>query len=150
MLPLFFSQIGSNWSIKGENSRHFVFFSSLKSRLLNFQTCCGSSRWAQVDVIILVFAILSLASGWLIFPRVLLVSFSLHPALRGDHLFGSKRRRSQQSLDVVVVDHLPLQQGVGQLKTSTANNNNKSPWKIKKVIFEERTIEKWSFLACDL
>lgn len=44
----------------------------------------------------------------LVFSRVLLVSLGLHPALWEDLLLGPVRRRTQQGLDVIVVDHLML------------------------------------------
>lgn len=70
--------------------------------------------------------------AWLIIlPCVLLVLLRFDPALRGDHLLGPVGRGSQQSLDVLIVHHFPLQKSIGQLKIHTEKANCES-----KVMFD--------------
>lgn len=80
----------------------------------------GGSHWSQAWFLLL------LVARWLgrcfLLPGVLLVPLSLQPALRSNHLLGPVGRGPDQRLDVVVVDHLLLQEGVGQLQRGGRQN----------------------------
>lgn len=49
-------------------------------------------------------------------PGVLLVPLCLQPALRSNHLLGPMGWGPDQCLNVIVIDHFLLQEGIGQLE----------------------------------
>lgn len=72
------------------------------------------SHWSQAWLLLLLL-VWRLGRCFLL-PGVLFVPLCLQPALRSNHLLGPVGRGPDQRFDVVVIDHLLLQEGIGQLE----------------------------------